>query len=192
VIDRDGVNAVTGVRWNDPDPSALSYWRRNVVPGGNAGGIIPTAAVDEKARRVFFSTAQGHDEDIATPQRPTVHALDLDTGTIVWENTNEPNADASFTPTSAIPGLAFVGKNLGGAERVYDAATGALLASVPVASTLASAPAIVDGLVILGGGSGARSSDPTDIANAASMTPVAVRALCVAGTRGCPAGMSPP
>jgi hypothetical protein len=191
VIDRDGVNAVTGVRWNDPDPSALPYWRRHVVPGGNDGGIIATAAVDEKMRRVYFSTAQGHDEDLFTPQRPTVHALALDTGAIVWENTSEPNADASFAPTSAIPGLVFVGKNVGGALRVYDAATGGLLTSVPVAFTLASAPAIVDGLVILGGGAGARSSDPTDTANAAAMTPVNVTALCVAGTHGCPAATSP-
>jgi outer membrane protein assembly factor BamB len=185
VIDREGVNRESGVRWDAPDPSGLPYWRRWVVPGGSAGGIIATAAVDEKTRRVYFSTAQGTDADTFTPQRPTVHALNLDTGAIVWENTTEPNADASFAPTSAIPGLVFIGKNVGGALRVYNAATGALLASVPVAFTLASAPAIVDGLVILGGGSGQRSDDPNDTANIVSKTPVAVKALCVAGTRGC-------
>jgi outer membrane protein assembly factor BamB len=185
VIDREGVNAVDGARWDDPDASALPYWQRQVVPGGSAGGIIATAAVDEKVRRVYFSTAPGSDSDTFTPQRPTVHALDLDTGAIVWENTAEPNADASFAPASAIPGLVFVGKDVGGAERVYDATTGALLASVPVAFTLSSAPAIVDGLVILGGGSGQRSDDPTDTANIVSKVPVAVKAFCVAGTRGC-------
>ncbi len=91
----------------------------------------------------------------------------------------------SCRPTSAIPGLVFVGKDVGGALRVYDAATAAKLASVPVAFTLASAPAIVDGLVILGGGAGQRAGDPTDVAKQAPGFPVNVTALCVARTRGC-------
>jgi len=173
------------VHWDDPDPAGLPYWATHVVPGGGAGGIIATAAVDERRRRVYFSTAPGEDSDVFTPQRPTVHALDLDSGAIVWENTAEPNADASFASTSAIPGLVFVGKGVGGAVRVYDAATGMLLTSVGVSFTLASAPAVVDGLVILGGGAGQRSDDPTDAAEVASMAPVKVTALCVAGTRGC-------
>jgi len=182
-IDRDGVNAVTGVRWDDPDPSALPYWRTKVVPGDSQGGIIATAAVDEAARRVYFSTAPG--VDLLNPQRPTVHALEADTGAIVWENTAEPNADASYAPTSAIPGVVFVGKDLGGALRAYDARTGTLLASVPVGFTLASAPAVVDGTVILGGGAGERTGDPFDPANAAAHVPQPVTALCAAGTPGC-------
>ena len=186
VIDREGTNVANGARWDDADPSGLPYWATKVVPGGEAGGIIATAAVDERRRRVYFSTAPGRDEDVPfNPQRPTVHALDLDTGAIVWENTSEPLADASFAPTSAIPGLVFVGKLLPGDLRVYDAASGALLTRVPITFTLASAPAIVDGLVILGGGAGQRSDDPTDQANQASMVPVKVTALCVSGTRGC-------
>ncbi|HLK13110.1 MAG TPA: PQQ-binding-like beta-propeller repeat protein [Candidatus Binatia bacterium] len=182
-IDRDGVNAVTGARWDDPDPSALPYWRTKVVPGDGQGGIIATAAVDEAARRVYFSTAPG--VDLLNPQRPTVHALDADTGAIVWENTAEPNADASYAPTSAIPGVVFVGKDLGGALRAYDARTGALLASVPVGFTLASAPAVVDGTAILGGGAGERTGDPSDPADAAAHVPQPVTALCAAGTPGC-------
>ncbi len=185
VLDRAGVNVASGVHWDDPDPAGLPYWATNVVPGGGAGGIIATAAVDQRRRRVFFSTAPGLDSDLGTPQRPTVHALDLDTGRIVWENRTEPDADASFAPTSAIPGLVFVGKDVGGALRIYDAASGALLTSVNIAFTLASAPAIVDGLVILGGGAGQRSGDPSDPADAASKIPVNVTALCIPGTRGC-------
>ena len=187
VIDREGVNAVSGARWDDADPSGLPYWQTQVVPGGSAGGIIATAAVDEKARRVYFSTAPGTFADIFTPQRPTVHALDLDTGAIVWENTAEPNADASFAPTSAIPGVVFVGKELGAELRAYDADTGVKLASVsvPMGFTLASAPAVVDGTVILGAGAGERSDDPTDDGNIAAHQPQNVTALCVAGTAGC-------
>ena len=185
VLDRDGVNAVSGVRWDDADPSALPYWRTNVVAGDGQGGIIATAAVDERSRRIYFSTAPG--EDTFHPVRPTVHALDADTGAIVWQNTAEPNADASFAPTSAIPGVVFVGSNLGAILRAYDAASGAKLASValPDGFTLASAPAVVDGTVILGAGSGERSDDPTDLGEIFSHTPQNVTALCVAGTRGC-------
>ena len=187
VLDREGVNAVTGVHWNDADPSGLPYWRTQVVPGGSAGGIIATAAIDEQSRRVYFSTAPGTFADIFTPQRPTVHALDLDTGAIVWENTAEPNADASMAPTSAVPGVVFVGKVVGGTLRAYDAGTGGKLVglSLPLAFSLPSAPAVVDGTVILGAGAGERSSDPTDQGNVAAHTPQNVTALCVGGTPSC-------
>jgi polyvinyl alcohol dehydrogenase (cytochrome) len=186
VIDREGVNQVTRVRWDDADHSGLPYWRTKVVPGGSTGGIISTAAVDEKAGRIYFSTAPGRFSEIFTPQRPTVHALDMNTGAIVWQNTAEEDADASFAPTSAIPGVVFVGRNLGAALRAYDARTGAKLAEVLFpAFTLAAAPAIVDGLVIVGAGSGERGSDPTDQADMAAHHPARVTALCVPGTRGC-------
>ena len=185
VLDRTGVNGVTGIRWDGPDPSGLPYWRTNVVPGGSAGGIIGTAAVDSAARRIYFSTAPGSDQDLFNPQRPTVHALDADTGAIVWQNTTEPNADASFAPTSAIPGVVFAGRDVGGALRAYDAATGAELASFPVGATLASAPAVLHGLVIVGSGSGARGPDPTDPAEIEATLPVDITAFCAAGTRGC-------
>ena len=59
VVDRDGVNELTGVAWNSADKADLPYWRTQVVPGGDIGGIIATAAVDELRRRVYFSTAPG-------------------------------------------------------------------------------------------------------------------------------------
>jgi hypothetical protein len=43
VIDRDGVNERSSVAWDDPDPSALPYWTRRVVQGGELGGIPSTA-----------------------------------------------------------------------------------------------------------------------------------------------------
>ena len=173
-----------GRAWDDADPSALPYWRTNLVPGQgrrhhrNAGGRR-TCAAD------LLQHGAGTGDDIFNPQRPTVHALDADTGRIVWQNTTEPNADASFAPTSAIPGVVFVGKDVGGALRAYDAATGAMLASFPVGLTLASAPAVVDGTIIVGAGSGERGSDPTDPAAIEAALPVDITAFCVAGTRGC-------
>ncbi len=183
VIDRDGVNGATGVRWDDTDPSQLPYWQTNVVRGGALGGIIATAAVDEAARRVYFSTAPG--SSVFSPQRPTVHALDLDTGSIVWQNTGEDNADASFAPTSAIPGVAFVGGALSGTLRAYDTATGTKLGSQPVTFVLAAAPAVVDGHVLVGGGVGERSGDPASQSDAVSRIPQSLTALCVSGSPAC-------
>jgi polyvinyl alcohol dehydrogenase (cytochrome) len=183
VIDRDGVNQSTGVRWDDADPTQLPYWRTNVVRGGAVGGIIATAAVDEASRRVFFSTGPG--SSVFSPQRPTVHALDFDTGAIVWQNIGEANADASFAPTSVIPGVVFVGGAASGNLRSYDAATGAKLGATSITFVLAAAPAVVDGHVLVGGGVGEQSGDPSDPADSVSRIPQSLTALCVPGSPAC-------
>jgi outer membrane protein assembly factor BamB len=185
LLDRDGVNEVTDVAWNDADPGQLPYWRTNVVPGGTAGGIIATAAVDDAADRIYFSTAPGSFATLGNPQRPTVHALDAGTGAILWQNTAEPTADASFAPTSAIPGVVFVGSATSGTLRSHDAATGARLGGIGVGFALAAAPAIADGTVLVGAGTGARSSNPSSPGEIASRTPQNVTALCVPGTAAC-------
>ena len=127
VLDRDGVNERSGVAWNDADPSQLPYWRTRLVPGGDIGGAIASAAADEQRRRIFFSTAPGL--DVFTPQRPTMHALDMDSGAIVWDNggVGGIDNDASYAPTSAIPGVAFTGSVFAPQLRGWDADTGALL-----------------------------------------------------------------
>jgi len=183
VIDRDGVNTSSGVRWDDADPSGLPYWRTQVVPGGPAGGIIGTAAVDEQNGRIYFSTAPGRSP--FSPQRPTVHAVDMRTGAILWENTAETDADASFASTSAIPGVVFVGGAATGNLRLYAAAGGTKLGSIPVSFVLTSPPAVVDGLVLVGGGVGEQSDDHTDSADIVSRIPQSVTALCVHGSLAC-------
>jgi len=184
VIDRDGVNGQSGVRWDDFDPTALPYWTRNVVAGGPLGGIIATASVDEAAARIYFSTAPG--DDVFAPQRPTVHAVDMHTGAIVWQNTAETTADASFAPTSGIPGVVFVGGASAGDLRYYDAATGAKLGSRLIAfPVVASGPAVVDGHVLIGGGVGEQGPDPSDPADLVSRLPQSLTALCVPGTPAC-------
>jgi hypothetical protein len=177
VLDREGVNVREGVRWDDPDPTALPYWMAQVVPGGPIGGIIATAAVDTAAGRIYVSTAPG-DTPFA-PQQPTVHALDMQTGEVRWQNTAEAPADASFAPTSAIPGVVFVGSVLNGFVRAYDAATGEQLASFPVGFAVASAPAVVHGCVIVGAGIGTRSDNPQDPGTITSRIPQNVTALCL-------------
>jgi hypothetical protein len=182
VLDREGVNVVSGVRWDDADPSALPYWRRNLVPGGPIGGILATAAVDEAAGRIHVTTAPG--TDVFAPQRPAVHALDLHTGAILWQDTN-PSSDASFAPVSAVPGVMFTGTVIGGFVRTYDALTGTRLGTVFLTLTMASAPAVVDGTVLIGGGSGQQGPDPHDDADIASRTPSDLTALCVPGSLAC-------
>jgi len=185
LLDRDGVNEVSNLRWNDVDASELPYWRTKVVPGGPAGGMPGTAAVDDAADRIYFGSAPGSFDSVATPQRPTMHALDARTGAVVWQNTAEPNADATFAPTSAIPGVVFTGTVLGGSLRSYDAATGTKLGSVQVGFALASAPAVSDGTVLVGAGIGQRSGNPADPADITSRFLQNVTALCVPGTPAC-------
>ena len=114
-----------------------------------------------------------------------MHALDLDTGAIVWQNTAEPDADASFAPTSAIPGVIFVGGASSGSLRAYDAASGVKLGSTSVTVVLAAGAAVVDGHVLVGGGVGERSGNPTDPADVVSRIPQSLTALCVPGTPAC-------
>jgi Calx-beta domain len=191
VIDRDGANERTGVTWDGPTRRALPYWERNVVPGGAIGGIIATAAVDEGARRVLFSTAPG--DDVIDPQRPTVHALDMDSGAIVWQNvgTTGLTGDASYAPTSAVPGLMIVGSVITPHLRFFDTANGNLVADHPVPaqetfSGVASGAAVIDGTVVTGAGIGARSSGGSSPGDFAAYTPSAVVAFCVPGAPGCP------
>lgn len=197
VIDREGINRESGVRWDDEDATQLPYWRRQVVPGGVIGGIIATASVDQRDRRIYFSTAPGFDP--LDPQTPTMHAVDMDTGEVIWQNRTEVPADASFSPVSAIPGLAVTGSILGGVLRAYDTDTGQLLARIPIAEpvsipgfpqpipiSIASGAVFYEGTVILGAGVGQRSENPQDPANITSLLPQKITALCVPGTPGCP------
>lgn len=185
VLDRDGVNETNGVAWDDADPSSLPYWTTNVVPGGPAGGIIATAAVDDENDRIYFGTAPGSFGSVFSPQRPTMHALDAGTGAILWQNTAEVNADATFAPTSGIPGVVFTGSVIGGSLRGYDTSDGTRLLSRSVGLALAAAPAIWDGLAIVGAGIGVRTGNPADQSDATSRIPQPVTALCVPGTKAC-------
>jgi len=192
VLDRDGVNELNGVAWDDADPGALPYWSTNLVPGGDIGGIIATAAANVDERRILVSTGPGTNADNSPPsnppQRPTFHALDMDTGAIVWDNAAYTNAQASFAPTSAIPGVAFSGRVPFAFMSMYDTEddAGTRLSTYNLDnSALASAPVVIDGMLLVGGGIGTRThtgSGPSDIS---AGTPSPLTALCVPGTPTC-------
>jgi cysteine-rich repeat protein len=187
VIDRDGINEVTSVAWNDADPSSLPYWRTKLVPGGDIGGILATAAADQDLRRIYISTAPGLESDGPfDPQRPTVHTLNMDTGAIVWDNAADTTAYASFAPTSAIPGVMFAGKVPGAIVRSFDSRTGASLGNYDLGnSALASAPVVVDGMLLVGSGIGTRTSTGSGPSDLTAIVPSPLIALCVPGTPTC-------
>lgn len=170
LLDRDGVNELTG----EVEP----YWKTKVVPGGDIGGIIASAAVLDD--RVFFTTAIG--EDLSQPQRPAAWALQANDGAPVW---NAPEALPSYAPTGAIPGVMLTG-SIGGAVVLYDADTGEVLNQLPVGGPASSPAVVVDGRVYAGAGTGARGGSPAAIAFLTSLIPSPVSAWCVAGSEGCP------
>jgi outer membrane protein assembly factor BamB len=188
VIDRDGVNERTGVAWDDPDPSGLPYWIRRVVPGGSLGGLPSTASVDEVRRRITFGTAPGEPSNappFGVPQQPTLHALDMDSGAVVWQQ----GGDANFAPTSGIPGVTFFGSVFPGILRARrtDDDSGAVLANLVLpALGLATGSVVIDGTLVTGGGIGQRTGNPEDPQELVSHLPVPITAWCVPGAVGCP------
>jgi polyvinyl alcohol dehydrogenase (cytochrome) len=170
VLDRDGTNEITG--------RVEPYWQTKVVEGGSIGGIIASAAVGEG--KVMFSTAIGL--DITNPQLPAAWTLAADGGGVLWSN---PDAQPSYAPTSAIPGVAFMG-SIAGTVTAYDSDTGRELVRLAVGGPVASPPAIVDGRVYVGAGIGERGGNPSRVEYQTSLIPSPISAFCIAGTEGCP------
>lgn len=195
VLDRDGVNRVSGAAWDDDPathlPAGLPYWATKVVAGGSIGGILSTAAVDEANGRIHFSTAPGEsgvNSPPAVPQVPTVHALDMDTGAVLWQNAGETPPLASFSSMSRIPGVVFAGSSVGARLRAYFVGTGFKLAELDLENFgLASTPVVVDGTLFVGGGIGTRTVTGSGISDVVASFPSALTALCVPGTSGCAA-----
>jgi outer membrane protein assembly factor BamB len=190
VLDRDGINETTGQGFDPDDRLALPYWHRNLVPGGVQGGIIGTPAVDQKGRRVLIATAQGQTDPPTIPQQPTIHALDLDDGAILWQNGtgDYPDGSATFSPVGATKKLMFVGSLLFQNLRVYDTESGELLLNRLVGDGsfggVASGALAIDGTILVGTGIGAL--DAGESAEITARTPSSLVALCVPGSKGCP------
>lgn len=170
VLDRDGVNQVTGV--------IEPYWTRQTVPGGSIGGVIASASIAEG--KVLLSTAIG--TDISNPQKPAAWGLDATTGNVLWTS---DDAQPSYSAASAIPGVVFMG-SLAGTVVARDSDTGAALAKLSAGGSLGSSATIVDGKLFVGAGAGERGGNPTDISYVVTLVPSPVSAFCIAGSPGCP------
>ena len=185
VMDRDGVNRRFTDEVVDHGSSNFPYWTTKVVAGGSFSGIIATAAVDQDRGQIYISIPF---PQRGNPKEPNVHALDMNTGKILWQRDLQLG---SFAPTSAIPGLVFTGSLATGAINVFDADTGEKLHAIPGIGIPAIASGIVvnDGIIMTGGGIGARGPITGDFPSTATITsfiPNNITALCVPGTASCP------
>ncbi|MGB6177491.1 MAG: PQQ-binding-like beta-propeller repeat protein [Methylocella sp.] len=128
-------------------------WARNVVFGGFVGGFYGGAAFD--GQHIFSATGIGDDGNPLTKtglcssdlnplnvfEEPSIHALNADNGSIRWEE----RQNHSFAATSLSDGVVFSG--LVGpipiieppALKAYDARSGALLKTFPMAGSVNSA-----------------------------------------------------
>ncbi len=172
-IDGDGRVSFLGVGGKDGtyyslDPrTGQPRWSTNVVFGGFAGGFIATTAYD--GRRVYGSTALGDfgrfesngpvvcdpSDPRDTPlQEPSVHSFDARTGGVLWQRTGAP----AFAPTTVAGGMTFNGPALSDFVHVRDAATGALLAQLPLSAPNWSGIAIIGDAVVVGTGASHQGS----------------------------------
>jgi len=170
LLDRSGVNQSTG--------RTEPYWRNQVVPGGDIGGIIGSAAVG--LGDIFFHTGIGL--DINNIQKPTAWALHGSDGSVAWSNSD---LSASYSPTTGIPGVVF-GGDIGASLAAHDAVTGAILGKWSMGGPESSAAAVVDGEVFVGDGTGSRDGSPTDPGYIESQIPSYVSALCLPDAPDCP------
>lgn len=131
----------------DPETGELR-WRTKVAEPGDAGedfsigGFIGSSAAHRG--RVYGATAIGGP--------PYYHALDGESGEVLWQGAQAP----SYAASAVSGGVVFHGA-LDDVLRARDARTGAVLWSAPLAGPISSGPAITGDTVVVG--SGTSSSD---------------------------------
>ncbi len=170
VLDREGTNQASG--------RVEPYWQRKVVPGGAIGGIIASAAVTPE--RILFTTAIGL--SLEMPQKPAAWSLNLADGEVLW---SDRSAAPSYSPTTAIPGVTFMGSLFGGMT-ARDAASGRLLRSFPPIGPVASAATPFEGEIFFGAGVGDRGGNPEGDAYQTSLSPSQISAYCLPDAADCP------
>jgi hypothetical protein len=112
---------------------------------------------------------------------------------VVWNNGAAGGTlnDASYAPTTGIPGLVLTGTVIAPFVRFWDAAAGGFVRFLQVEDegtvvnpSVFSGATVVDGTLIVGQGTGVRE-DPHDFSYELSQMPRALHAFCVPGTLGC-------
>jgi outer membrane protein assembly factor BamB len=79
----------------------------------------------------------------------SLHAVDLVTGAVVW---NEPAQAPSYAPVTVAGGIVFASDTTEFSVKAYDAATGAPVWHVPVAAATSSGVAISGQSIVFGTG----------------------------------------
>jgi polyvinyl alcohol dehydrogenase (cytochrome) len=125
----------------DRDTGEL-VWQRHVVDGGILGGFNASTGV--ALGRIYAGTFTGP---------PFEFALGTSDGSVAWQCPAGECDAFSFGPPGIAGGVVFIGDSAG-MLRAFDAGTGALLRKIDLAGAISSGPAIVNGMVILGAGTG--------------------------------------
>ena len=173
VLDRDGVNEITG--------TIEPYWQTNVVPGGPIGGIIGAASVGEGDRRLQHRLRLQH--------QPSAEAL----GARAQSRATAASAGRTRASTPSLRALH--GRAGSGAVRRHAAAEHQHLRSRRrqpcssqcsrrrVPSGVAAGATVVGGQMFVGAGTGAFNEGADAEREATRDTPLS--AFCVQGTPGC-------
>ena len=131
----------SGVLWAlDPDDNGKLLWSTDVGPGGALGGIHWGMAFDGQRVYVPVNRMNGPGEDANDLRKTGMHAVDVDTGRVLWSYYNDPDCSGErkeHMPTcdraSGLSAAALVIDDvvvhggLDGFLRVFDTATGAIL-----------------------------------------------------------------
>jgi polyvinyl alcohol dehydrogenase (cytochrome) len=178
----------------DPDKKGAVLWQKRASKGGYLGGSQWGSASD--GQKVYVATSDLGIGGVADPSSPQgfrltvdpktgggLHALDLKTGSVVWDakppicapgqSICSPAQSAAVT---AIPGVVFSG-SVDGHMRAYSASTGAVLWDVDTArefqtvngkparggSIDVAGPAVVNGMVFVNSGYGQWGGMPGNV-----------------------------
>ena len=150
-----GFGQKSGRYWAlDPDNGAIR-WSTQVGPGGSTGGIQWGTATD--GRRIYAAIANKDGNPytlIPDGQEITWgawSALDVRTGTLIWQTPDPTTGAADEGAVSVANGVAYAGSE-SGVMYAFDAATGKILWSFDSGGSVIDGPSIVDGVVYWGSG----------------------------------------
>jgi polyvinyl alcohol dehydrogenase (cytochrome) len=125
----------------DRDTGAL-VWQKMAVAGGILGGFNASTGV--ALGRIYAGTFTGP---------PFEFALGTSDGSVAWQCPSTECGVFSFGPAGIAGGVVFIGDSAG-MLRAFDANSGALLRKIALGGAISSGPAIVNGMVIVGAGTG--------------------------------------
>jgi polyvinyl alcohol dehydrogenase (cytochrome) len=178
----------------DPDEKGKIVWQTRVGEGGVLGGSQWGSASD--GRNIYVAVSDIKLGGVPDPKSPRgfrlildpakgggLHALDLNTGAIVWSAKASPCptdktdcSPAQSAAVTAIPGVVFSG-SVDGHLRAYSTTTGGVLWDTPTAQEFdtvrgkkarggsmdAAGPAVVDGMVFVNSGYGQWGGMPGNV-----------------------------
>jgi len=155
-----GVAGKDGTYYSLDPATGNLRWQHNVVFGGFAGGFIGSTAYD--GLRVYGATAlgdfgrfepspnaagcqPGNPQDQLI-QEPSMHAFDVATGNLVWQQVQSQ----SFGATTVAGGMTFVGTGISKQIQIRDAGSGLLLSTLALPAGSDSGVAVAGNALFFG------------------------------------------